>query len=83
MMLFKIAFRGNSSSFFVRNMSVGGRGRSFPYNYALNQSENIERALIVLLRDIYTEIPDSDPSRFYIAYTARDDRFSYYVAKPI
>jgi hypothetical protein len=36
-----------------------------------------------MLREVYPDIVDSDPNRFYITYTARDEQGSYYVGKPL
>ena len=87
MFLFRIKIVGatdtTSNQISIKNMTFGSKAVRYSRDYGKNVTQQIEQIIIGLLREVYPDIIDSDPNRFYITYTARDSDYSYYVAKPI
>jgi hypothetical protein len=67
----------------VKNMTMGKRAKRYPWDYSKSLTQQIEAIIIGMLREVYPDIVDSEPNRFYITYTARDEQGSYYVGKPL
>jgi hypothetical protein len=78
MFLFRIRFNGETSSFTIKNMSLNGKAIRYSRDFSLSHSDQIEKVISEILREIYT-----DATSFYVSYTAIDSQYSYYVGKPL